>query len=160
MHQLLAQHGCLCRIFYSNTSIAKSCWYVARSMWCDTRLWHIPVFPILQLHSRVITDETRKTYYVWWHTTPSMEWRISVSKPTTALIPLRVCRSTFLWALHTHSNIRIDLTKLTLLNVKCYLIYHLLATILGGWCFVFLFRWLTEQLHHGNMNNPTSTLRC
>ena len=45
-------------------------------------------------------------------------------------------------------------------NVKCYLLNHLLSTrILGGRCFVFLFRRLTEQPHQDNMNNPTSTPR-
>jgi hypothetical protein len=40
-------------------------------------------------------------------------------------------------------------------NVKRYSINHLLSTILGRRCFVFLFRQLTEQLHQGDMNNPT-----
>ena len=44
-------------------------------------------------------------------------------------------------------------------NVKRYLINHLLSTILGGQCFVFLFCQLTEQLHQGDMNNPTSMSR-
>ncbi len=37
-------------------------------------------------------------------------------------------------------------------NVKGYLINHLLSMILSGQCFVFLFRWGTEQPHQGNMN--------
>jgi hypothetical protein len=37
------------------------------------------------------------------------------------------------------------------LNVKCYLINHLLSTILSRQYFVFLFRRETEQLHQDKM---------
>jgi hypothetical protein len=40
---------------------------------------------------------------------------------------------------------------------KCYLINHLLSTILGGQYCAYLFHQLTEQPHQGDMNNPTST---
>jgi hypothetical protein len=45
-------------------------------------------------------------------------------------------------------------------TLKHYLINYLLSMILGGRCFVFLFRQLTEQPHQGDMNNPTSMSRC
>ena len=41
-----------------------------------------------------------------------------------------------------------------------YLINHLLSTILGGGCFVVLFRQSTEQPHQGDMNNSTSMSKC
>ncbi len=48
----------------------------------------------------------------------------SVPKPTTSPIPLRMCRSTSLWALHTHSNIQIDWNQIDSthpnLQVHCY----------------------------------------
>jgi hypothetical protein len=45
------------------------------------------------------------------------------------------------------------------MHVESYLINHLLSKILGGRCFVFLFRQLTEQPYLGDMNNHTSTSR-
>ena len=70
----------------------------------------------------------------------------------TPVMLLFICNGT------DHSSILSD-TRQTL-NVKRYLINHLISTMLSGQCFVFLFCQLTEQPHQGDdMNNPTSTSR-
>ena len=97
-YQFVSQSG-------TTTSIAKFCWCFASSMWCDTRLCHIPDFPILKL------PRSSQTYELTW-----LNW-LYPHKPTSSLLPFCSYQSTYWCAKHTYSNIWIDILQ-TQQNVR------------------------------------------